>query len=179
MVVSAAQSLDPRQRGGTMGLIAEQLPGRSGERERLSRALRDAGTGRQVVVLHGEAGIGKTALLRGLAAEAATVGFRVIEAATLTADLPEGDPLVRRLTVLASILQQCRLTPVMVTVDGVAEGDEELVGLLMFVARRLRRERLLLVFAARSLLAFGRVSAEVTLLPVGPLGPNAAAGLLD
>ncbi|MEV4346851.1 LuxR C-terminal-related transcriptional regulator [Actinoplanes sp. NPDC049596] len=161
-----------------MSLIAE-LPGRAWERAQWGTALRAAGSGRQVLVLHGEAGIGKTALLRSCAADAAARGFRVIEAAVLLADLPDDDPLGRRLTVLSSVLQLCRLGPVMITVDGVAEDDADLVGLLMFVARRLRRERLLLVFATRSLLAFGRAGAEVTLLPVGPLGPNAAAGILD
>ncbi|XVV13892.1 LuxR C-terminal-related transcriptional regulator [Actinoplanes sp. CA-131856] len=157
-----------------MSVIAE-LPGRAAERERLSRALRDAGSGRQVIVLHGEAGIGKTALLRSCAAEAVTLGFRVVEADGLRPG-PGADPLVRRLTVLSSVLQLCRLGPVMITAD---EVDADMVGLLMFVARRLRRERLLVVFAARRLLAFGRISAEVTLLPVGPLRPNAAAGVLD
>ncbi|MEU8814777.1 LuxR C-terminal-related transcriptional regulator [Actinoplanes sp. NPDC048796] len=158
-----------------MSLIAE-LPGRAAERERLSRALRDAENGRQVIVLHGEAGIGKTALLLSCAAEATARGFRVVEAAGLLPGEPVDSPLERRLTVLSSVLQLCRLGPVMITAD---EVDAETVGLLMFVARRLRRERLVLLFAARSLLAFGRVSAEVTLLPVGPLRPNAAAGVLD
>ncbi|GAA0490141.1 transcriptional regulator [Paractinoplanes deccanensis] len=161
------------------GPAVAELPGRAAERDRLSRAVRDAGNGRQVIVLHGEAGIGKTALLRACAADAAARGFRVVEAAALLSAAPGADPVDLRMTMLSSVADLCRRGPVMIVADGVGDGDADVVGLLMFVARRLSRERLLLVFAARGLVAFGRVSAEVTLVPVGPLSPNAAAGVLD
>ena len=64
-------------------MSAERLPelrGRSSERALLDRLLEDARAGRSgVLVIRGEAGIGKTALLRHAAVQA--TGFRVAEIA--------------------------------------------------------------------------------------------------
>src|ERR671932_1522699 len=63
-----------------------ELRGRSDERARLERALADAREGQAaVLVVRGEAGVGKTALLRSVAEAAA--GFQVVQLAGVESEM--------------------------------------------------------------------------------------------
>ncbi|WP_305783130.1 helix-turn-helix transcriptional regulator [Symbioplanes lichenis] len=208
-----------------------RITGRAPELALLAQARGAALTSPQVVLITGEAGVGKTALLHRAVADAAAAGFRIVTAPpsasvslspvsdspmstvaaaptaqrTATHDVLEGllaagtlptslrapleewlagaptapGPVPLRLATLAVVLHLCRTAPLALAVDDVAEEHAESILLLQFVVRRLRRERFLLLYAARSLTAFGPVAAEVTVLAVPPLPESAAAGLLD
>ena len=66
------------ERAGVSGVVDRRFVGRTGERERLTLALRRSASGRQLVLVTGEAGIGKTRLVEELAAEGEAWGARVL-----------------------------------------------------------------------------------------------------
>ncbi|SNY53655.1 helix-turn-helix transcriptional regulator [Paractinoplanes atraurantiacus] len=88
-------------------------------------------------------------------------------------------PTALRMAVLAVVRHLCRTGGVAIVIDDVGERDAEVVSLLLFAARRLRREKLLLLFAAHSLAAFGAATADLTHHHVRPLPDAASAMLLD
>ncbi|BAL88159.1 putative LuxR-family transcriptional regulator [Actinoplanes missouriensis 431] len=210
--------------------------GRGAEQGWIRRALREAAGGTRVLVLHGEPGVGKSALITGAVAVARHEGFRTME----TAGTPDAavsallaaagqapaelrEPLERwlarervppgsappgpavpgsatpqsampqsatpqsatpgsvalRLAVLAVVAALCRTGPLLIAVDDVPEQDPAVVGLLAFVVRRLRGERLLVMFTGRGPGVFEPVAGDATVHAVAPLSPVAAAGLLD
>jgi DNA-binding CsgD family transcriptional regulator len=152
------------------------LVGRSAEEAWIRRKVLDPAGGARVLVVHGEPGIGKSALLTRAVAVARRSGFRIVEAAGLLPAAGVGDP---RLASLATVRQLCGGGPLLIVADNVSEVGPPVVALLAFVARRLRTERLVILLAGRSLGAFSTFADRFEVLAVPPLSPVAAAALLD
>ncbi|MCC9312404.1 AAA family ATPase [Kitasatospora sp. RB6PN24] len=191
------------------------LYGRAGEQASVDALLVAARQGRSgVLVLRGEPGIGKSALLE-YAAERAE-GFRVIRATGVEyeADLPfaglqlllnpaldrlpvlpapqrraleaafglaEGggssDRLLSALGTLGLLAELAAETPLLCLVDDAQWLDRSSADALLLTARRLDREGVVLLFAARD--GEGEFTAPgLPELRLGPLDPSAAAELL-
>ncbi len=128
------------------------LVGRSGERALLDRLLADArGDASAVLVLRGEAGIGKTALLRHAAGRA--TGFRIARAAGVeaAAELP-----------FAGIHQLC--APMLDRIDALPEPQRTALGVALGLSPGDAPDRFLVALAVLSLLS--AVAAERPLLCV-------------
>ncbi|MFE5283848.1 ATP-binding protein [Nocardia sp. NPDC056611] len=197
--------------------VAEQLPplrGREREQQALGALIDGAREGRSgVLVLRGEAGIGKTALLEDAAAGAE--GLRVLRGTGLEAEaelpfaglqllltpaldrlpaLPEPqrdalsaalglgpggrEPMLTGLAVLSLLAEYADGAAVLVVVDDAQWLDRASRDALLFAARRLRAEGVVLLFGVRD----GEGSFEAAGLPelrLTGLSPEAAATLLD
>jgi len=192
---------------------ATALTGRRSERDVLDRLIEAVGAGESsALVVRGEAGVGKTALLEYLVEQAP--GFRVVRAAGVQSEMELAFAGLHQL--LASMLDRLERLPVpqsetLRTVFGLSSGrapDRFFVGLavltllsdvaeeqpllcvvddeqwldrasadvLAFVARRLDRESVGLIFAAR---AASDQLAGVPELVVGGLSEADAGALLD
>ncbi|MGC7095203.1 AAA family ATPase [Amycolatopsis lurida] len=150
-----------------------KLPGRRAECERIGGLLSDiaAGAGGGLV-LHGETGIGKSALVRFAGTEAAdftvlritghaaesAVPFAALhhllqqlsgETSRLARTLEEGahDGLALPAEVLRSLRQTARQRPVLCAVDDAHQVDESSLRVLSFVARRVGSDRIGMLFA--------------------------------
>ncbi|MGW4350913.1 helix-turn-helix transcriptional regulator [Nocardia sp. NPDC004582] len=197
--------------------VAEQLPplrGREQEQQALGALIDGARAGRSaVLVVRGEAGIGKTALLEDAAAGAE--GLRVLRGTGLEAEaelpfaglqllltpaldrlpaLPEPqrdalsaalglgpggrEPMLTGLAVLSLLTEYADGSAVLVVVDDAQWLDRASRDALLFAARRLRAEGVVLLFGVRD----GEGSFEAAGLPelrLTGLSPEAAAALLD
>jgi DNA-binding CsgD family transcriptional regulator/tetratricopeptide (TPR) repeat protein len=158
MAVHQQQGWDP---------AAAVFVGRRAELSALEQALESARAGRpQIVMVEGEAGIGKTALIeRFIAAadEAAVVrasgdaseselAFGVAEQILLRAGVPIEEPLGDHITVGARILELLGAlddNPVILFVDDAHWADQPSLRALLFVVRRLVADRVLVVIATR------------------------------
>src|SRR3982074_254296 len=166
------------------------LIGREREREVLDRLLDGVRGGRGgVLVMHGEAGVGKTALLE-YAAEAGRE-VRIAAAQQLCSPLfelmdrlpqPQHDALgvafglstgptpnrfLVGLAVLGLLSEAAEEQPLLSVVDDAQWLDRASAQVLAFVARRLLAEKIALVFATRDP---GDTLAGLPELHVGPLG---------
>ncbi|MCY1136621.1 LuxR C-terminal-related transcriptional regulator [Actinoplanes sp. Pm04-4] len=170
------------------------LLGRAAEEGSIRTALHDSTGGPRTLALAGEAGIGKTALLRHGVALARAEGFLVVDVPlgagrTLLGSLleaagrPAGDvpstPVALRMAVLNVVDHLCRRGPVLIVLDDIGPDDAETLAQVRFVTRRLPSRRVVVLMASRSLAAFGPTDAGTTICPVPPLSATAAAGLLD
>ncbi|MFF0610253.1 helix-turn-helix transcriptional regulator [Nocardia tengchongensis] len=197
--------------------VAEQFPslrGREPQQETLEALIDGARAGRSaVLVLRGEAGIGKTALLEFAAGHAE--GLRVLRGAGLEAEselpfaglqlllapaldrlpgLPEPqraalsaalglgpggrEPMLTGLAVLSLLTEYADGPGLLVVVDDAQWLDRASRDALLFAARRLRAEGVVMLFGVRE----GEGAFEATGLPeqrLTGLSPEAAAALLD
>ncbi|MDJ1016357.1 MAG: AAA family ATPase [Paracoccaceae bacterium] len=185
-----------------------ELLDRERELEALSQALSEAVQGcGSVALVTGEAGIGKTSLLRAFAA-ASDPSVRVLRGACedlsvaeplgplrdllrdsdvdLSVDLSETD---RHLAVYSDILEACAGHPggTAVIIEDLHWADDATVDFVRFLARRIIDQPILLVVSSRAertetrqLLrrAFGDLSAEtLQRIPLAPLSEGAVAAL--
>ncbi|MEY9946292.1 AAA family ATPase [Kitasatospora sp. GAS1066B] len=192
------------------------LYGRAGEQAAVGELLAAAGEGRSgALVLRGEPGIGKSALLE-YAAERAGADFEVLRATGVEyeADLPfaglhlllgpalpllaalpapqrraleaafglaevsgPADRLLTGLAALGLLAELATERPLLCLVDDAQWLDHSSAGALLLAARRLGREGVLLLFAARD--GEGAfVAPGLPELRLAPLEPSAAAELL-
>ncbi|WP_040795465.1 ATP-binding protein [Nocardia higoensis] len=189
------------------------LYGRESEQARIDRLLADARAGRSgVLVLRGEPGVGKTALLDYAAAQGlvtvrsagveseAELPFAALHllarpAAALIERLPErqraallgafgvgerapGDRLLIGLAVLSLLAEEAVEHPVVCLIDDAHWLDHATAEALLFAARRLDAEGVVILFAARN----GPGDFPAPGLPelvVDPLPHESAAALLD
>ena len=192
-----------------MPSLAPVLVGRAAETERLRRLLDAARQGRSgALVLSGEPGIGKSALLRAARAQAAGE-FTVLEAGGVEAeaDLPFAGlqmllaPLLddldaipraqaaalrgalalapvesmQRFAAYAAVLAlMAERAPLLCVIDDAHWLDRDSQAALLFTARRLEADAVVLLFAARP----GTFAAPLDVLEVGPLPPDAAIALI-
>ena len=77
----------PRRPGWNSVTNADELLGRDAQSRALSAVLRDDPRAARTVALEGEAGIGKTALVRATVTEATGLGYRVLEARPVEAEM--------------------------------------------------------------------------------------------
>lgn len=193
--------------------------GREAEQAALDRLLAEAADGRsRALVLHGEAGIGKSTLLDYIADRAATQGMPVLrglgveteaelpyatlhlmlhsyqqqfdrlpgpQAAALRAafgmaDLPTGDRFLVGIAVLTLLSDLAEDGPLVVLVDDAQWIDQSSAGALLFAARRLDAEGVVMVFAGRGSGPGGPDSrlAGLPELPVRRLDRTESAALL-
>jgi DNA-binding CsgD family transcriptional regulator len=155
--------------------------GRDGELRRIDELL-DGGGG--ALLLLGEAGIGKTALLRAAAERAATRGMAVVSAHAVEAerDLPRAAlaalpgpadaPLEERLAAAASE------RPLLVTLDDAQWLDDASLQELTGAVRRLGGARVALLLAGRAEPPRGLAARGVAVLDLGGLDDAAARRLL-
>ncbi|MBZ9640062.1 AAA family ATPase [Streptomyces sp. PSKA30] len=191
--------------------------GRDEELRSLRRLLTDAAAGQGgALLVHGTAGVGKSALLRTVGAEAADGGFRVLrtsgveteqwlpfaalqlllqpaadgienlpdpqrEALTDAFSATETEPQIFRvgLAVLELLADAADRQPLLLLLDDVQWFDSSSRDVLRFVSRRTRDLPILVIAAARI-----HSMDEFSLgmhpnLHLEPLGPTAAAELLD
>ena len=178
------------------------------EREAPLAALREAavrasqGHG-HVVLLSGEAGIGKTSLLRAFARESpAPVWWGACEALQTPQPLaplhdmararplgfaPLLDPANARMALFDAVLREMQAAPCVVVVEDAHWADEATRDLLRFVGRRIDRTNALLVISFRHdevpashplRGAVGELPAQdTTRLQLSPLSPDAVAAL--
>jgi hypothetical protein len=170
-------------------------------------------TGGQVLVLHGDAGVGKSALLGYLAGQVR--GWRVISAVGVESEMelaysglqqlcaPVSDLMTQLpapqhqalaavfapgttsapdrflvgLATLTLLAEAARRQPLFCTVDDAQWLDRASAQVLAFVVRRLRSERIALIFAARTGLPDG-VLAGLPTLAIGGLDDRDARALL-
>jgi AAA ATPase domain len=134
------------------GRRSQVLLGRAGEREVLDRLLdRVRGGQSAVLVVRGEAGMGKTALLRDCASRA--VGFRVARIAGVESEME---------LPFAGLHQLC--APVLDRLEALPEPQQEALSVALGLASGAAPDRFLVALAALSLLA--EVAAERPLLCV-------------
>ncbi|WP_436535007.1 ATP-binding protein [Actinoplanes sp. HUAS TT8] len=193
------------------------LFGRSGEIHRVSALVGALPTRGAALVVRGEAGIGKSALLAvavdvargsglqvlsvtGVEAEShldfaglhqlLTPFLRLAEAlpgpqrtAVLTAfgmaDAPPPDLFLIALASLNLLAEASSLAPVLVVVDDAHWLDPATAAVLAFVARRIAVEPIGLMVAARDGFATPLDAADLPVLRLAPLDPEAAEELLD
>ncbi|MFI9105501.1 AAA family ATPase [Streptomyces fildesensis] len=89
------------------------------------------------------------------------------------------DPMAFRVAVLTLLRQATRTSPVLLAVDDIQSCDRDSLDVLLFVARRLSSEPVTVLLAARGEIPPPGVPADLAVLPLGPLAPQAAAQLLD
>jgi predicted ATPase len=193
------------------------LHGRDRERARLGELLEAAPAGRAgSLLIRGEPGMGKSALLGDTAARAS--GFRLLRTAGLEAEAPlafaalhrllrpalnsldglpapqrralrvafgeeEGDrldPFLVSLGTLSLLTELSEAGPVLCLVDDLQWLDAASRDALLFVARRLLAEPVVIVFAARDddTQPFP-APADIAELPLAALGPAAVRSLLE
>lgn len=202
---------------GVRTTVAEQLPplrGREHEQQALGALIDGAREGRSaVLVLRGEAGIGKTVLLEDAAARAE--GLRVLRGTGLEAEaelpfaglqlllspaldrlpgLPDPqrealsaalglgpggrEPMLTGLAVLSLLTEYADGSGLLVVVDDAQWLDRASRDALLFAARRLRAEGVVMVFGVRdgegTFEAVGLTERRLT-----GLSPEAAAALID
>ena len=192
------------------------IVGRTRERSELEAVLEAAREGRStVLVLHGEAGIGKSTLLD--AAVEAAPDFRVVrargyesesdipfaglldllsplldlldgippaQAAALRGSLALGEPVPHdRFAVPAAVLSLLAAAsedqPVLAIVDDVQWLDAASLEALLFAARRVDAEGVVMVLAAREGEGFDAHGTGLKRLRVGPLEADSARALLE
>jgi DNA-binding CsgD family transcriptional regulator len=192
---------------------ATALTGRRSERDVLDRLIETVGAGESsALVMRGEAGVGKTALLEYLVEQAP--GFRVVRAAGVQSEMelafaglhqllasmldrleglavPQSDALRTvfglssghapdrffvGLAVLSLLSDVAEEQPLLCVVDDEQWLDRASADVLAFVARRLDRESVGLIFAAR---AASDQLAGLPELVVGGLSDADAGALLD
>src|SRR5688500_5776648 len=191
------------------------LVGRTRERNELEAVVEAARDSRStVLVVHGEAGIGKTTLLDQTARDAD--GFRVLrargyesesdipfaglldlltplldlldrippaQAAALRGSLALGDPVPHyRFAVPAAVLSllgaAAEEQPVLAIVDDVHWLDAASLEALLFAARRVAAEGIVLILGARDGEGFDAAGSGLRCLRVGALDPDSARALL-
>ncbi|WP_143447252.1 helix-turn-helix transcriptional regulator [Kibdelosporangium aridum] len=189
------------------------LPGRRLECERLTALMSDiaAGSG-GALVFHGDAGVGKSALVRFGVAEA--IGFTVVAfdgheaeagvsfaalhqilhlltehvpgqlsepARELAQALEQGTVggLALRATVLRLFRQAARDSPLLFAVDDAHWLDEPSLEVLVFVARRVRSDRIGLLFAYCDEGRGGKAISGVPAHRLGPLDEQASREVLQ
>ncbi|MEC3951924.1 AAA family ATPase [Nocardia sp. CDC153] len=201
----------------TRTTVADRIPplrGREREQEALDNLIEGARTGHSAaLVLRGEAGIGKTALLDYAAAQASGLpllrgtgieveaelpfaGLQLLLRPALggLADLPEpqraalsgalglgsggGEPMLTGLAVLSLLTDHAGGKGLLVVVDDAHWLDRASQDALLFAARRLHAEGIVMLFGVRE----GEGSFEATGLPeqrLTGLSAEASAALLD
>ncbi|WP_179855585.1 helix-turn-helix transcriptional regulator [Paractinoplanes atraurantiacus] len=171
------------------------LYGRARERADLTAFVESAATRPMSMVLLGEAGIGKTALLRAAAGIARERGFRVLpldrgllrELATPRLDpalrsWARGEPTDEAALLTAILTGLDRLTenaPALLILDRADRAEQALLRLLTLVTRHACTERAALLLAARGSEPPAGLGAEIPRFRVGPLTDRAAARLLN
>jgi DNA-binding CsgD family transcriptional regulator len=194
------------------------LHGRDAERARLGQLLKAAHEGRAgSVLIRGEPGMGKSALLDDTAAAATAAGVSVLRTAGLEAEsalafaalhrllrpalasrsaLPapqkralrvafgeeEGgrlDPFLVGLGALSLLTELSEAGAVLCLVDDLQWLDAASRGALLFVARRLLAEPVVMVFAARDDAQDSLSPTDIPELPLKALGPAAVRSLLQ
>ncbi|MEV4352746.1 ATP-binding protein, partial [Actinoplanes sp. NPDC049596] len=171
------------------------LYGRARERADLTAFVEAAATRPMSMVLLGEAGIGKTALLRAAAGLARERGFRVLplDGPLLRAlAAPRLDPALRSwlrgestdepallTAVLTGIDRLTASSPALVILDHADRADPALLELLTLVVRHACTERVGLLLAARGSEPPAGLGGEIARYRVGPLTDRAAARLLN
>src|SRR5258708_37367687 len=192
------------------------LLGRAAERAQLDRMLESARAEHaSVLVLRGEAGIGKTALVR-YAAERAQ-GWRVLRAAGVESEMelpfsglhqmcasllhalvrppgPQSDALATAfglatgappdrflvgLAVLGLLSDAAGVRPVLCLIDDAQWLDQVSRQILAFVARRLERERVAVVYATRNAAEHDDLAGDTVLAGVGRSRGHARGLLLS
>ena len=131
----------------------------------LTQRLRDAGESGHVVFVAGEAGVGKTSLLRALAVASTVVWWGACDALDTPHPLAPlldiardaASPFAKRLdgprlALFEAVLDDLRLAaePVLVVVEDAHWADDATLDLLKFLGRRIERTRALLVVSYRN-----------------------------
>lgn len=198
-----------------MAVAAAALLGREAECACLDRLLEEARAGRSgALVLRGEAGIGKTALLAyaigaaggmevlsacaiesegelpfaalhslfrpalGLIDSLPTAQARALKAA-LALEPEEADPLAAAAGTLSLLAELAEAAPLLVAVDDAQWLDRASAAALLFAARRLAGEGIVLLFALRDELAVEFDTSGLDVLVVEGLDLEAAEQLLS
>jgi tetratricopeptide (TPR) repeat protein len=183
---------------GTTGLW-----GRDSERASLLERIADAASGRGgLVLLTGEAGIGKSALSDAVANEAERRGFRVLVGrAWEFADAPAYLPLKAGLRalgvtpalpvasdaevyglwedVLESLARESQRAPILWQIEDLHAADAQSIELLSFLADNLRATRVLVIGTARSLGRLTRMARARSAIELGPLGAPEVRSLAE
>ena len=174
--------------------------GRAAELERIAAAWQNVTTGggpAQVVLLAGEAGIGKSRLAARFAAEAGAAGATVLYGSCEEQALVPYEPFSEavgstgadREEIESRLAAAAATTPVVLVLDDLHLADRNTLALLARVARGAAGERLLVVGAYRDADAVGtpllgaiaelRRDCDVERVPVDGLSVDEVAALLD
>ena len=142
-----------------MAPVQPALRGRSSEREQLEGLLQSARTGTSaVLVLRGEAGVGKTALLRWTAERASD--FRIVQITGVESEME---------LAFAALHQLC--APLLDRIGGLPEPQQVALKVALGLAAGDPPDRFLVALAALSLLcAAGRGAAAAVLRGRPPVG---------
>ncbi len=154
-----------------------ELVGRAAELGALDAFVEDAGTRGGAVVLTGEAGVGRTALLDAVAGRARRRGVALLRIGGVTLSGPR-DHREDRAATLASLRAAGREQALLVVIDDLQDLDRDSAATWGFVARRLAGSRVGLLAAVRTEDAGAAVPAGFAQLPVPPLDGDAAACLV-
>ncbi|MEU3461942.1 AAA family ATPase [Streptomyces sp. NPDC006733] len=88
-------------------------------------------------------------------------------------------PMVFRVAVLTLLGHIAQAGPVLLAVDDIQSCDRDSLDVLLFVTRRFAEEPVTVLLGARGEVPPPGLPADLAMLPLGPLAPQAAAQLLD
>lgn len=158
-----------------------ELVGRAAELDALDAFVEDAGTRGGAVVLTGDTGVGRTALLDAVAGRARRRGVALLRIGGDALSMAVGGPpdrLEECAATLALLRAAGREQALLLLVDDLQDLDRDSATTWGFVARRLAGTRVGLLAGVRTEDAGAAVPAGFAKLPVPPLDDAAAARLV-